>query len=635
MSARFLATVSLLFLAAPALADDPPRVDELGDPLTPGVQVRLGSTRLLHQNKITAMSFTDAGDLIASGSMDGAVHVWSAVDGTELFTTSVGEGGVRSLSLSDDGERLAVGSTRDYVRVWNVFTGEELVRVDGGNVVSISPDGKTLAVGGRNEELRLVDIDEDVTIRTEGFGYDTTTIVYSPDGKRIAKTAWNRERVEESEGVQIAAALEMYDHDNGKLLWRETFEKPRLQEPSFAAGGSQVVVVDEDGEIFHFDVETGDLLGQRTAIENCVFVAAAMDRVVALGDGGGVVTWQADEEPQPLDAGNTTATACSISSDGKILALALGREVTIWELAERKRRLAFDRSTTPISALAYTPDGKRIVTGSFGGDVRVWDASSGKALEVLSARPGRVFAVDVSSDGARIGAADWTGDVRLWGTAEQRLLASFVESDASVTGFDFSPDGKRVACTSTDGVLRVIDVETGQVLVRGEDLQGTSLFVAFSPDGESLVVAGRDLLLIDANDGSLVRRWSKLGSPVGALAWSPDGTHVAVGMAARTILLYDVSKEGDPRVLSGHDGRVTALAFTPAGSVLLSGSYGDHSVRVWDVAGGIPLGTLEGYTEQVLSLAVSPDGTRVAVGGIDPNTVVLELADLRAPGSDE
>ncbi|MFT5284570.1 MAG: WD40 repeat protein [Planctomycetota bacterium] len=641
MLSRHLAFLSLSFLLLFASESNASRLgtltiedtlplDAYGDVLDGELRARLGSTRLMHKNKITGLAVTSSGELVASGALDGEVRVWSTADGLELFAKSVGNGGVRSVSISADGVRVAAGSTGNFAIVWNVLTGEELIRVDGGDIAAISPDGKTLAVAGKDDQFQLVSLDVEESRKIEGSGYLPTTLVFSPDGALVVKTVLNKERASADNEDPVLAVLEVYSFADAKLLWSVPYYEPRLQQPTFTAEGAELLVVDHAGNLIRYNVLTGEDLGDGPEIEDCMFAVAGGGRTVALTPAGLVETWSDDpQERKQFTTGSVIASSAALSKDGTTLVLGLGHEVTIWDPSSQKRSISIQRHVTPVATIDYSPDGSLLATGSFAGEVRLWDASSGRSVEKLSEPTGRVFGVKVSPDGSRIGAVDWNGDVRIWDSETKKLVASFGEQSGSATGFDFSPDSKRVACASTDGVLRILDIATGQELIRGDGLDCIStILVEYSPDGKQLAVGTRDLLLIDAESGKQIRRWQKLGSPLTSIAWNPNGTYLAAGFAAKVIRLYDTTSKDDPRELIGHLGRITALAFTPSGDQLLSGSYGEHVVRVWNVDSGISAGQLQGYTEQILALAVSPDGKSVAVGGIDPNSVVLDLENL-------
>jgi WD40 repeat protein len=111
------------------------------------------------------------------------------------------------------------------------------------------------------------------------------------------------------------------------------------------------------------------------------------------------------------------------------------------------------------------------------------------------------------------------------------------------------------------------------------------------------------------------------GAAVGAVLYAPDGKTIAVGLGG-DIQLRDAESLDSGPILSGHQGDISALAFSPDGSILASGAQDDNVIRVWDVAAGRELRQLEGHTGWIRSLAFSPDGSILASGSTD-RTVIL------------
>jgi WD40 repeat protein/septum formation inhibitor MinC len=274
-----------------------------------------------------------------------------------------------------------------------------------------------------------------------------------------------------------------------------------------------------------------------------------------------------------------------------------------------------------VSSVAFSPDGRRIVSGSRDQTLRLWDAQTGQPIgEPLRGHEREVSSVAFSPDGRRIVSGSDDRTLRLWDAQTGQPIGEPLRGhEREVSSVAFSPDGRRIVSGSDDQTLRLWDAQTGQPI--GEPLRSHEDFitsVAFSPDGRRIVSGSGDqtLRLWDAQSGQ------PIGKPlrghegfVTSVAFSPDGRRIVSGSWDQTLRLWDTQTGqpiGDP--LRGHEDRVTSVAFSPDGRRIVSGS-GDRTLRVWDAQTGQPIGKpLRGHEGFVTSVAFSPDGRRIVSG---------------------
>jgi hypothetical protein len=256
--------------------------------------------------------------------------------------------------------------------------------------------------------------------------------------------------------------------------------------------------------------------------------------------------------------------------------------------SKEKNRLQGDKSS--FYSASFSPDGKRIVSGSVDKTVRVWDAITGAQIgKPLYGHESLIYSASFSPDGKRIvsGSADKT--VRVWDaiTGAQIGKPLYGHKDA-VKSVSFSPDGKRIASGSLDETVRVWDASTEMQI--SEPLHGHTgavNSVSFSPDGKRIV---------SGSDDHTVRIWStgtakqsnlpvqEHEGAVNSVSFSPDGKRIVSGSADKTVRVWDAGTgiliENS---LKGHSDDINSVSFSPDGKLIVSGSD-DHTARIWDLS---------------------------------------------------
>jgi WD40 repeat protein len=278
-----------------------------------------------------------------------------------------------------------------------------------------------------------------------------------------------------------------------------------------------------------------------------------------------------------------------------------------------------------VTGLAFTPDGRRLVSGSWDQTVKIWDVSTGLPAGTVSNNIHYVQALAASRDGRSIAAENSADSVTIWDTATGQPVHT-LPTDRKVRGagnnwvysIAFSPDGRLLASGLDDKTIRIWDVKSGQPLHDFTANKRSVIYVAFSPDGRWLATGGNDktILIWDVESGKLARKLTGHKKTVYAVAFSPTGQWLASASGDKTVKIWDLDTEQEVHTLTGHDGLVTTLAFSPDGRWLASGSW-DRTIKIWDVESGRELETLTSHSRSIYSIAFGPGGNWIASGSED------------------
>ncbi len=538
-----------------------------------------------HTTAVDNITFNPSGTLLASGSTDGELKVWSLVSGEVQFTVTVAEAGrfggyTDDVRFSPDGSRLAVADDNGFALILDAATGEELARMRHDalwtNNITFNSDGSRLFVApGPNDvenDLTIWNIAADLSDDpseplAEWFGlHDNliTDLQLSPDGRYLATASqdttvkiWD---ATSDTAIEIATL-------NGHLNL--------VSDISFGPDSAKIATL-SNGEVCIWNISeagAGEILNIADASTPVAFAPDGQS-LIAVSPEGIVKIWRLQTgallaEFNSLISQWNRERGAAVSNDGRYLAIGSSDNIIkIWDLTTQTEVLTW-RGHGPgnvggvfdgILGIDFSPDATRLATGGADGFVKVWDVETGEKIYEWRADPRSTAAiwsvqgqangvtnVKFSPDGRYLAAStDETGEpengsalIKIWELAGGNEMTALEEIPRRIWGLSFSPDSRYVAGAGGSGIIRVWEVATGAQVA---NLQGEATRIShahFLPDGGRLITGLSGVVIWDlASQEALIR----LPQSLAPYAVRADGRYLAA-TGDRGIHIYTLNFE--------------------------------------------------------------------------------------------
>lgn len=546
----------------------------------------------------TSLVYSPDGQTLTSGSRDGKIHLWDTIEGRRTQTFLGHERHVvpeayaqylTSLEYSPDGKTLASWSNGKLLLLESV-NGMPMKTTDFNKFqvssFTFSHSGSIIVTGCYDGSIYFWDKDDlTQTRKLQGHVDKVTSVVYSPNSNIYASAS-------------IDGTIRLWDSDGEApkhIITGHTFYTSYVACIEYSPDGSTLASGGMNGDVHLWNAETGQY-------------------VQTLGELN-------DMEKTPKVKNNHSqngkfkkmVTSIAYAADGKFLAYGtMDNKIHIWDTQNKKHLRMLDphidekhpytymddvRHSHSVYALAYSPDGKILVSGSENGKIRLWNPQRGWWLKTLT------------------------------------------EPKKTVTSISFAPDGKTFVSNGDYGKIFMYDVKKKQHIRTLEAMPSARIIssVAYSPKGKTIAAGSTNkmIYLWNAETGVLRQVLSGHTDHVTSVSFSPDGNILASASYDRTIRLWNTETGHYQTTISGQMGRITSVRFSPDGRTLASASS-DGTVLIWNLSSikqetvpepdknskqnisltplteGVKIRFSEGWTNDI---TYSPDGSHLAIAG--------------------
>jgi len=285
--------------------------------------------------------------------------------------------------------------------------------------------------------------------------------------------------------------------------------------------------------------------------------------------------------------------------------------------------------TSFVEAVAFSPDGRYVLSGSYDHTLKLWDMTSGREIKTYTGHDGPVISAAFSADGRQFLSGSWDETVKLWDTISGRELKTFTGHSDRVTSVAFSPDGKQALSGCLDKTIKLWDITSGRELMNFSGHSGAVYSVAFSPDGKQIVSgsgffddkADCSVKQWDITSGRIIKTLTGFSSTAISVTFSSDGRQIISVCNDRTVKLWDAASGRETRTFflgQANNLHLNTAAFSPDKQKILSAvGYPENTIKLWDIASGKELRSFS-ESSSVTSLALSADG-RYALSGSTNN----------------
>ena len=611
-----------------------------GARIAPTEEAEQALREALAASHVESVLRTDGRDVYGAAYSPDGLYIASVGEGAEVLVRDAESGKVVkrlqdptpqdcrclfSVGFSPNGRLLAAGDFRGRVLVWSTRSWRRTAVLSGhrGEVwdVEFSPDGLALATAGADGTIRLYDAGKLRSPRILRQASPVLDLSFSPDGRRLAST--------DGRVVQI------WNAGRGTVLSRLSGRAGTVESVAFDPLGSLLATGHHDGTVRLWDVTTGRVQAVLSHPDPVLKVAFSPDGSLlatatgGFGRGGLGRIWDVStgKPLRDLRGHSGQVDALAFHPDGeRLLTGGLDDTIRIWRIDVRESVPTLGERGNTVSQVEFAPRGESLLSVSSGvgqsatlGVAQVWDADARRVLVELPSLDG-VHSVAYAPEGNMV-ATTHGQVVRLWTAPAGKLIATLPPAARALVAVQFAPGGETVAAMDRAGVVQEFDLEdfrikhTVQLGSGPPSERGFAYGFAFGPENSSVVAWGFEGARVwELESGRVITRLVGANDGVAAASFSRDGTLIAGAGQSGAVYIWDALSGDLKAQLPGHRNIANDVAFSPDGSFLVSVGL-DPWARIWDVGSTSLIAELP--TGASYGVSVSADGSRVAAAGAD------------------
>ncbi|CAN2045268.1 ribosome assembly protein SQT1 [Candidatus Magnetomoraceae bacterium gMMP-1] len=319
-----------------------------------------------------------------------------------------------------------------------------------------------------------------------------------------------------------------------------------------------------------------------------------------------------------------TVLSVAFSPDGKkCLSGSKDNTIKLWDISTGNILKTLNGHTGAVRTVTFLNDGNHALSGSDDTLINLWDLEKGKTIRTFKGLTDPVKLVEFSQQANIISGKSVKQDLKIWDADTGEELDIYIGHKSMISVVTFSPDGKTVISGSNDGTLKLWNIDTGRLLRTFCGDCGEVWALAFSPDGKTIASNSQNntIKFWDFTNGKVLRSFSDHEDLILDIAFSPDGKTVVSASKDNTIKLWDIKTSRTVRTFYGHYNKVQCVAFSPDGKNIISGSK-DKTLKLWNVDTGRDLRTFYGHDNIISDISFAPNGKTVVSASYD-NTLKL------------